>query len=77
MLCICKHAQTHKTGKIQAARFDQIKERLSSAADSAHEEFRDAVRDAKPANDFAAEAIRWMEEAERHYEVSWCVSVSV
>jgi hypothetical protein len=64
-----------RTGGIKADKFDQLKERLDAAADAAHEEYRDAVRDAKPANDFAAEAIKWMETAERLYEVLYLLSM--
>lgn len=53
----------------QTQKFEQLKERLDALADSAHEEYRDAVKDAKPANEFAEEAIRWMETCERLYEV--------
>ncbi len=53
-----------RSGVIQRDKFDQLRERLDAAADAAHEEYRDAIRDAKPAKDFAEDAIKWMESCE-------------
>ncbi len=57
-----------RSGVIRHDKFDQLRERLDAAADAAHEEYRDVVRDAKPAKDFAEEAIKWMESCESFYE---------
>ncbi len=57
-----------RSGDIQRDKFDQLRERLDAAADAAHEEYRDAVRDAKPSTDFAEEAIKWMESCESLYD---------
>ncbi len=57
-----------RSGAIQRDKFDQLRERLDAAADAAHEEYRDAIRDAKPAKDFAEDAITWMESCESFYD---------
>ncbi len=57
-----------RSGAIQRDKFDQLRERLDAAADAAHEEYRDAIRDAKPAKDFAEDAIKWTELCESFYD---------
>ncbi|CAM9730747.1 unnamed protein product, partial [Discosporangium mesarthrocarpum] len=65
---LSKAVEKIRSGTIKAVMFDQLKERIEAAAEAAHEEYCDAVKDAKPANDFAEEAMSLMETAERLYE---------
>eukprot|EP00752_Nemacystus_decipiens_P007336 g6562.t1 len=65
---LSKAVEKIRSGTIAAGMFEELKERLEAAADAAHEEYCDAVKDAKPANEYAEQAVSLMEEAERLYE---------
>ncbi|CAM9876416.1 unnamed protein product, partial [Choristocarpus tenellus] len=65
---LSKAVEKIRSGTIKSSLFEQLKERIEAAGDAAHEEYCDAVKDAKPANDYAEEAMSLMETVERLYE---------
>ncbi|CAM9615056.1 unnamed protein product, partial [Laminaria digitata] len=65
---LSKAVEKIRSGTIKTEMFEELKERLEAAADAAHEEYCDAVKSAKPANEYAEEAVSQMELAERLYE---------
>ncbi|CAM9188450.1 unnamed protein product, partial [Hapterophycus canaliculatus] len=65
---LSKAVEKIRSGTIASDMFGELKERLEAAADAAHEEYCDAVKDAKPANEYAEQAVTLMESAERLFE---------
>ncbi|CAN0246138.1 unnamed protein product [Ectocarpus sp. 12 AP-2014] len=65
---LSKAVEKIRSGTIATDMFGELKERLEAAADAAHEEYCDAVKDAKPANEYAEQAVSLMESAEQLFE---------
>ncbi|CAM9537139.1 unnamed protein product [Ectocarpus fasciculatus] len=65
---LSKAVEKIRSGTIATDMFGELKERLEAAADAAHEEYCDAVKDAKPANEYAEQAVSLMESAEQIFE---------
>jgi len=53
-----------RNGSIKKEQFPQLAQQLNAYVDAAHEEYRSAVMDSRPVNEYTSEAVRWMEAAE-------------